>query len=372
MAPLSKTAPTPTRGRRAPAAAEARSPERTTRAPALREFAVRTLEAYGAAVREVGGGCVEVDPGPLAAILGRDTVVLAFDRATAVRHASAHLVATGSPFLGRLLAIARQEGAVTRWKYAARVAPPTHSPGGRDALGAPGRRTATRLYRLHVLVTLHAADHAQQIITLVWDPQARATLTGAELPGRDAAAMPASGREGAASRGHAATGVELRLALEECEIVIARRLQKSVKRLHADAESELEKRLAALATYYRELLAEEGDRKGRTRTASDAERSRRLKLEWERKISTERQHVAPRGTLRLLALEELWTPRSLVEVLGEPTGRVVLWDHAAGAFIRSRCRRCAMHSLIVRRSGRSGFLCPRCSLRAPSADGVQV
>lgn len=338
------------------------------RAPALRGFARRTLRAYGAVVHEVGD-CLEVEPGPLAAILGRDVIVLAFDRATAVRHASAHLVATGSPFLGRLLAIARQEGAVIRWKYAARTAPPAHPPGGREALGEPGRRTAVRLYRLHVLVTLHAADHAQQIITLVWDPQARATLTGAELPGGDAAVMPASGREGGASRGPAATGVELHLALEHCQEIIANRLHKSVKRLYADAETQLEKRLGALAAYYRELLAEEGDRKGRARNASDAERGRRLKLEWERKISTERQHVAPRGTLRLLAIEEMWTPRSVVEVLGEPAGRVVLWDHAAGSFIRARCRRCAVRSLIVRRGGRGGFLCPRCSLLAHSPGG---
>ncbi len=329
----------------------------------LRRFAARTLRAHGAALEEIEHGCLRVTPGPLAAQLGRAPIVLAFDRTGLARHEAAHMVATGSPLLGTLIAIARHGGTLTRWRFDPRTPAPARLPTG-DAVEPENRRTWVRLYRLHIVAAVHAVEHAQSLVTVVWDPQTHALLDGAELPHGDATFSATRGRSAAPAN----TGSELRVALEHAQTVIETRLRKTVKRLHASADEQLDRRLAALAAYYRELLAEEGDRKGRARTSGDGERATRLKLEWERKISTERERLAPRGSLRLTAVEELWTPRSLLRVADDPAGRVALWDHAAGVALKVTCRRCTVRHLLVRRVPRGGFVCARCARLEAGAD----
>lgn len=334
---------------------------RASRDDTLRRFATRTLTAYGAHVAAAEHGCLAIEPGALAPVFGRSRFVLAFDRAGLVHHDDAHMVATGSPMLGRLLAVARHGGATTRWRYAAVNPAPAVLPGTREAVAGAGKRTWVRVYRLHILAAIHAAEHAQQLVTLVWDPQSHACLDGADLPQGDPTFDPPARTSAAGPRTTAALGAELRTALEQSHTLIESRLRKTVKRLQLSAEELLEQRLNALAAYYRELLAEEGDRKGRARTATDGERAKRLKLEWERKISTEREHVAPRGTLRLVAIEELWTPRTTLALVGEPASRVALWDHAAGAVIRVSCRRCGVRHATAHKAPRGGFVCTRCA-----------
>jgi hypothetical protein len=204
--------------------------------------------------------------------------------------------------------------------------------------------------RFHILASASAGERIQQFHSVTWDVDRRLLSTIEEVPQPEAVTR--TGRALALTR-------QLEIGLESVRLEIIRRMRKPISRLQRRARSLLEERMITLGSYYRGRLQEEGERRGGNLHPQTADVARRLKLEWERKISAERESLRLRGSLRIVALEELTVPRSRVQANGT-LRYLLLFDHSLGRFIEQACTRCGMRSGVLSLNGRTNALCRRC------------
>lgn len=243
-------------------------------------------------------------PPPLARRLGGRRLECVFRVQDLGRYPNAKLMAPGSPPFDDLLRIARRGGGVSRrclmrdQGREPRACLPDAGPLAAAELGEPA-------YRSELLFTFRIAyrafDGFDDIRSIAVAPATgRAEDGGNFFLHRNLAEEPEVGIA-------PPPPLEIKAALGAALSELERRIGHDVTRFAEQAEAELELQTERLREFYLALIAEEKDRRER-RGEPQAVAATGRKIEWVQHVDREIRLFAPRVTVTLLGIEELWIP----------------------------------------------------------------
>jgi hypothetical protein len=235
---------------------------------------------------------------------GTKRLTCAFRVGDLAEHPGAALMVPGNPLFDRMLRIARRAGGVSR-RYLRRSR--TLDPASR--LPASGPLSSARLdapvYRSRLLFTFRIAyrafegfDDIRSIMVEV--PSGRA------VDGRDFFRDLNLADEMEPDIEPAAE-VDVALMLRAALADLERRIHPTVKRFAQRAEVQLAQEADLLNQFYVALIAEEKARLER-RGVPEAVAAAEQKVDWVKKVDRETRLFAPRVTVSVLGIEEVWVP----------------------------------------------------------------
>jgi hypothetical protein len=255
--------------------------------------------------------------GRLAELLEREELEFTFQRRRAGR-AGIELAAAGSWLHDQLLRYAAEWGRVAI----------LHAPAGGDLhetglkrrrwKGTPGEvreRRYVPVYRFTFRVAFYGEPPGVELVEVVWD-----TGTGRRLargiPARVEATLVEEADPDILAPAHSDPPEAFRRAWEAVEHEVETR----VRELQEEGQEKLDREVASLERYYRQLIDEE-KRLLKTRTGKQAreEAERKLdllKLEWERRVKEETERFRPQVMVRLVAAATLLFPAELRDLAG--------------------------------------------------------
>jgi hypothetical protein len=259
------------------------------------------------------GPCTAELPPALARRLGSERLDLVFRPAELAEHPGAQLMVPGHRLFDRLLRLARRGGGASR-----RYQKPDHElkarargadGAEREERGEPGQAAAGDWsYRPELLFTFRVAYRSFD----AWDDIRSLVVTRAEAGAfhvregkdffrdRNLVDEPEPGIDPPAEIDIAAA---LRAALAELE----RRIHPEVARFRQRADLMLKLESERLLEFYSALIAEEKVRRDK-RGSTSAVAASECKVEWVQRVDREKRLFAPKVTVTLLGLEEVWVP----------------------------------------------------------------
>ena len=323
-------------------------------------------------------------PPALARRLRASRIEAVFKGADVSDHPGATLMAPGTPLFDRMLRLARRGGGVSR-RCVARdrgLEPAARLDAAGPLLAAA--RPGAPLYRARLLFTFRIAYRAfegfDDIRAIAVDATTRAVADGRDFfSGQNLMDDPEPEVSPPAA---ADVGALLRAALADLE----RRAGHAVARFAQRAEAQLSRETEELRKFYTALIDEEKLRLARRRLTG-AVAAAEPKLEWVQRLHRELRLFAPRMTVSLLGLEELWVPVLPLDLpLDGAPGEVAL-DLATGDIIGLACQVCGLEiAPPLATCSREHVLCTACiqecqrcrssfcllCLRAPGVAGPEV
>jgi hypothetical protein len=272
---------------------------------------------------------------------------IAFRPAELGEHPGAALLAPGNPLFDRMLRLAQKGGGLSRrYLRPERNDPPSSWPATEGALA--GIRFGTSAYRRHLLFTFRIAYRAfegyDEIRSVMVGGDPTEAADGRDFfRDRNLVDEPAPAIE-------AAPPVDVEGALLAALAEIERRITPRMVRFVQRAEEQLANETERLREFYLAAIAEEKARRerqnGRNETGSvgrgepKAIAATGRKLEWVERVDRETRLFAPRVTVTLLGLEEVWMPVCSA-VLDGPEGELQAeLDLASGEILYTVCHSC--------------------------------
>jgi hypothetical protein len=288
----------------------------TGRAGERERFVRDFLRYHGARIEgSPRGPFVAELPPALSRRLRAKRLSLAFRVVDLAEHPDAVLMVPGNPFFDRMVRLARRAGGVSR-RYLRR----DRALDPKDRLPETGPLAAARLgppvYRSRLLFTFRVAYRAFEGFDDIRSIVVEAP-SGRAADGRDffrklnLADEPEAGVEPADA---VDIGAMLRTALADLE----RRISPTVSRFAQQAEVQLARETDRLSQFYTALIAEEKtklERRGVPESVAAAEQ----KVEWVKRVDRETRLFAPRVTVTVLGLEEVWVPVSPLSLVPPET-----------------------------------------------------
>jgi len=296
---------------------------------------------HGAFVAELPAALVRRLKAPL-------RLEVAFRPAELSEHPGATLLAPGNPLFDRMLRLARRGGGLSRrYLRPERMGEPASWLPSAGALAAA--RLGTPAYRRRLLFTFRIAYRAFEGYDDI-----RSVVVGANPPSA------ADGRDFFRDRNlteepepgiDPAPPVDVEAALLTALAEIERRIAPQMARFVQRAEGQLANETERLREFYLAAIAEEKTRRERRNGPRDDHRSEGRgepeviaatgrKLEWVERVDRETRLFAPRVTVTLLGLEEIWMPVCPL-ALGTPEeGVAAELDLASGEITHLVCQTC--------------------------------
>ena len=271
-------------------------------------FARDFLRHHGARISgpERGPFAAELPP-PLARRLRikAGQIEAVFRAADLAGQPGATLLAPGSPIFDRMLGLALKSGSTSR-RYLRRERAPDAPPAELVSEGAPGasplpaHRPAYRAeVRFTFRVSYRAFEAQDEVRSIVVD-----ATTGEAADGRDYFRGLNLGDDPEPEVTPPAefdAGKLLEVAVRDLE----RRLDPALARFAQRAESQLAQERERLADFYTSLIAEEKLRLERKEMPLAAVSQ---KVAWEERLNRETRLFAPRVSVALIGMEEIWVP----------------------------------------------------------------
>ncbi|MFH0777045.1 MAG: hypothetical protein V2A71_00295 [Candidatus Eisenbacteria bacterium] len=334
----------------------------------LGEFTRRLLSMKGCDVEVIDKDLLGVRLGPdLRERLNRESLVLAFSQEVAASNQEAELVTPGSYFFAFLLLLARMSGdtcsSVAKEKVKNVTAFLRQVKFDKFNVEIVERESYHHAFvRFHFVVTYASVDSSHEIRSVVYDTSLKRAST--EIDGfwdqlqlekrpREETLTPALAKE------------ELALALDRSCSFLAARIKHRVSALKARSSELLKRELERLESYYRRLIDEEVGLAGDAGSRSEGRPGKveSYKLEWQRKAATEALRFRPRVRISLMAVEEVWLPRSLLTLRIDThpfTEFYGLFEHGTGIARGAFCQNCNNLSVSLRLDKTGAVQCEDC------------
>jgi len=341
---------------------------------AIKSFLLSLLRLEGMKPRRRSNGIYVVRLTPeWESRLHRKTLRFTFDRETACEHADAELMALGSPVLDAFV-----EAVKSSPRWVKRYAPVRHRWSVRSCerrldstnfapLVKAEKNTYACYFRLTFMVSYTGIESGRRLVAFAYDPFSERLSEGATHPRGEDSFMSAPARSIPLEVGEQ----ELQKIVHRCVGKLKRRFRSTLARLQAESRKALDEESMRLSRYYQDLIWEEQEKDLRISRLKPAypqrvaEKTRELKLEWERRLALERERLLPSLSIRLVGVEMTAIPvkrlRILVREHPEVPPAFAYYDLFRGVLGRPRCPACGKRTgtLIFSAEG-AQILCKSC------------
>ncbi len=345
----------------------------------LRGFLEDFLAFQGVETERRGEDLMVVRPPKrLAAAIGAQERVLAFNLKGLAEDPRSELGTVGNPIFDRILELALETGRagerfVKPGPSARKVPPPDshfHFPSPTVRVGPP-IRTYTPIYFALFRIEYSHEELPDELEIIAVDSVSHLALP--QMPElvdywEGLESEPAPDRKPQPAYPMPIEIVRMSLHLLE------KRLRKRLTKIRRDAEEHMLHETENIKAYYTQLIEEtrNAGRRWVLPAGGREERIRLLQLDWKRRVEEAQQYWRPHLDIRLSAVAAVQVPRLAFPVSdpaaaragrkkGKAVESLVFWDEESRAFVDPACARCANLTQREMSPTEGGFLCSRCA-----------